>query len=278
MWWALGGCTFVTNAEVVEQRRNIDEDADGVSVGEGDCDDRDPDVNPGMVEIPYDGIDNDCGGDGDMIDVDGDGRVATEAGGDDCDDTDAKIAPGLDDEPYDGIDTDCARDNDYDADGDGFMGPEATPALVSDYALRTGANITEEFGDCDDTDPDVFPDAPGEVPYDGVDTDCDAADDFDVDSDGVRFPEDCLDQPDTLIALDPADVFPGAPDAPYDGIDADCQADNDFDVDGDGFIRPGDLGAYNQFEALYGLDFGAVPGDCDDSLAEVRPGALERLG
>jgi len=90
-----------------------DEDRDGyVSAAEGgeDCDDSDPAVNPGAVdlcdgidndcngtaddaeEIPYDGLDNDCDGE-DIDDVDGDGFVAEEAGGDDCDDDDPEVNP-----------------------------------------------------------------------------------------------------------------------------------------------------------------------------------------
>ena len=36
--------------------------------------------------IPYDGKDNDCEGDGDLVDVDGDGYASIAARGDDCND------------------------------------------------------------------------------------------------------------------------------------------------------------------------------------------------
>jgi len=39
---------------------NADTDRDGYSVNEGDCDDGNPDVNPGAREDCEDGIDNDC--------------------------------------------------------------------------------------------------------------------------------------------------------------------------------------------------------------------------
>jgi len=274
---ALGACTFITNAELDAQRLNIDEDRDGVSIGEGDCDDTDPLVFPGQPDIPYDGIDNDCGGDGDEVDVDGDGQVAVEAKGEDCDDTDPEIGVGMPDPPYDGVDSDCARDNDFDADGDGFMGEPATEEAVAAYEKALGIEIPRRFGDCDDDDPEINPGA-DEIPYDGIDSDCDGADDFDADGDGVTYPTDCLDLPDDELPIDPARVYPGADDLPYDGVDADCARDNDFDTDADGFVRTVDLAAYRRYEEFYDLTFDAQPGDCDDQIDTVNPEGLEVLG
>ena len=39
---------------------SVDNDGDGLSENQGDCDDTDPDIYPGATEIPYDGVDNDC--------------------------------------------------------------------------------------------------------------------------------------------------------------------------------------------------------------------------
>ncbi len=81
-----------------------------------DCNDDDPTSYPGAVEIPYDGIDQDCDGE-DLVDVDGDGYFSTERGGDDCDDDDASVNPGAPDTTTDGIDQDC----------DGVDGSDAPP-------------------------------------------------------------------------------------------------------------------------------------------------------
>lgn len=71
--------------------------------------------------------------------------------------------------------------------------------------------------DCDDTSASVYPGAV-DVPYDGVDSDCDGADVCDGDGDGFDAVAcggaDCDD-------LDPK-TFPGAADPPDDGKDQDC--------------------------------------------------------
>ena len=73
----------------------VDTDGDddgyhGTAYGGDDCDDSDPDVNPGATETWYDGVDSDCDGASDY-DADGDGHDADDHDGDDCDDTDAKV-------------------------------------------------------------------------------------------------------------------------------------------------------------------------------------------
>jgi hypothetical protein len=69
-----------------------DEDGDGFS-GIVDCDDTDPDINPGAEEICSDGIDNDCDGD-----VDADDSQCRKSGGGGCGTT---LPPGAD--PWTGL-------------------------------------------------------------------------------------------------------------------------------------------------------------------------------
>ena len=87
-------------------------------------------------------------------------------------------------------------------------------------------------GDCDDSDPAVNPDA-DDAPYDGVDSNCDGADDYDLDGDGFQGGDDGDDCDDTR-----ADVYPGATETD-DLIDQDCDGlvDEDFVRRGDVLIR-----------------------------------------
>lgn len=51
------------NAALVKAIANYDNDSDTYTIGDGDCDDSDYDINPGVSnDAPNDGIDNDCNG------------------------------------------------------------------------------------------------------------------------------------------------------------------------------------------------------------------------
>ncbi|MCA9566437.1 MAG: putative metal-binding motif-containing protein [Myxococcales bacterium] len=116
----------------------------------------------------------------------------------------------------------------------------------AEYRDRDGDGV-EAGEDCDDTNPEVYPNR-SEIPYDGVDNDCDpSTPDDDLDGDGLSPPADCND-------MDP-DIRPGLPERPYDGIDQDCDdVTPDDDLDGDGYD---------------GLE------DCNDTAAGINPGMPE---
>ncbi len=104
-----------------------DNDGDGFSEWDGDCDDENPLVHPDAWE-GCDGVDSNCDGEVDeWDDLDGDWHTQCGADGvydtqdDDCDDRDESVYPGAF-EHCDGKDNDCDGeiDEDYpDIDGDG---------------------------------------------------------------------------------------------------------------------------------------------------------------
>lgn len=61
----------------------LDRDEDGWTVGEGDCDDENEDVNPGRVEVCFDDLDNDCNGFVDEL-CDDSARLGSLSGGGAC--------------------------------------------------------------------------------------------------------------------------------------------------------------------------------------------------
>jgi hypothetical protein len=169
----------------------------------------------------------------------------------DCDDTNPDINPFAF-EVCDGVDDDCdgnvddALDEWYaDVDADGFGDP-ASQVIDCVQPSDTVADAT----DCDDTDAAVNPDGT-EIPYDGVDQNCDGANDDDADADGYvdlgHGGDDCDDAD--------AGVHPWALEV-TDTVDNDC----DGDVDGADAEQPMDLVVGDEGSAAF--DFGMTMSFC----------------
>ena len=258
------------------------EEPTGYVTDDTDCDDTDSAVNPAATEY-CDGIDNDCDGDIDEDDADDAKTWYADDDGDtygdatdskdacytpsgyvsddtDCDDDEPTTYPGAD-EYCDGVDNDCDGIIDEDtavdvetwyADDDGDTFGDAADS--KDACYEPSGYVADDT-DCDDTDEDIYPGAE-EVPYDGVDDDCDGSDLTDVDGDGydwdgVTGGTDCDDTDE--------DIYPGATET-ADGIDDNCDGTVDegtefYDDDGDGYTEAG--------------------GDCDDGDPGVHPSATE---
>ena len=190
-----------------------DSDGDGVCFPL-DCDDADPTMYPGAVEVCDDGIDQDCVFGDELSDDDGDGYDDEACGGDDCDDEDAAMNPGVDadgdgysicedcndtfdfmnpGEPEvcgDGIDNDCnGLDDVADVDADGYDAVVCGGDDCDDDDAAINPGVDADFDgshaceDCDDSDDTIFPGAT-EI-CDGQDNSCDGnVDDVDEDGDG----------------------------------------------------------------------------------------------
>jgi large repetitive protein len=281
---------------------SVDGDDDGYN-SDVDCDDHDNDINPGMDEV-CNGFDDDCNGliddeDPDLaagttfyLDADGDGSgidtktvvacqkpkgFAPNPG--DCDDADPAYHPGA-------PETDCADPNDYNCDG------------------NVGYKDEDEDGfaackECDDTNPDVNPDAV-EV-CNGIDDNCDLlADDStaadastwyrDADDDHFGNPDDIL-----MACVQPYGYEPDNTDCDdttprrnpgnaevCDGLDNNC---NDLIDDADPTVEGQPTWYRDADNDTWGTDSDTVvscatpsgyvgrPGDCDDTSDLFHPEA-----
>lgn len=111
-----------------------DQDGDGVTPADGDCDDLDENTNPGANDSTVDGKDQNCDG-VDGPDQDNDGYADASAGGTDCNDLDASINPGAPEIPGDGVDNDCA-------DGDAQSNTNTDFTVAGEYTFTVPAGVT----------------------------------------------------------------------------------------------------------------------------------------
>ena len=246
-----------------------DTDGDGYTETDGDCNDDNADINSGEIDgsaDPYGDANDDanCDGTRDDGDMDNDQDGYTPVLGD-CDDTDADTYPGAV-EIIDSEDNNCNDCvDDIDNDGDGY-GWSTANACGDDCSSNLDLHLP-------DTEASVYPGA-NEVPYDGLDQDCDGLDECDVDEDGYKSSTCICDAENQIPCPDCDDVnasiHPGAIEDPDDGVDNDCDGEIDVpDRDGDGVTEEdGDC-----------MD---ISPETDQELSElsaqVYPGSPEKCG
>ncbi|MFH1466078.1 MAG: putative metal-binding motif-containing protein [Pseudomonadota bacterium] len=171
--------SLLTSTLAVGCSRDRDDDGYKSGMGEGfDCDDEDPDVNPGATEV-CDGVDNNCdtvidestaqGAPTWYYDGDGDGF-----GDDDVSEAACPNSDGVGPLNFVSQGGDCDDSNPYlnpetlwyaDTDDDGF----GDPASSSASCLQPSGYVADDT-DCDDTRDDVNPDE--EEQCDDVDHNC----------------------------------------------------------------------------------------------------------
>ena len=243
-------------------------------------------------------------------DADGDGWNSCG----DCDEADAAVNPGAPEVCLDGLDQDCdGVDATGDLDGDGWIDSDCggDDCDDGDPLINPGVDVdgdgSSACDDCDDEDPLLSPGNP-EICGDGVDQDCDGADDLpDLDFDGYTS-DDCIggdDCDDTSSSINPGidgddDGYhacedcndnsvlqnPGEVEVCGDFLDNDCDGLVDgVDADDDGYPATACGGDdCDDDDALInpGIDddgdtYNSCE-DCNDADAGTSPGAMEICG
>ena len=146
---------------------DIDDDSDGFTENQGDCDDNDPTVNPSSPEVEN-GLDDNCNGVTDegtnAYDDDGDGFSENEG---DCNDNEIAIYPTAIETCGNGMDDNCnGSQNEQngvncttyyrDSDADGFGDPNLTECWCQPGG-STGEFTVSNGGDCFDGNASASP-------------------------------------------------------------------------------------------------------------------------